>query len=93
MPSDENFTIASEATRVNGWTKDKIMKETANNKLSFPEVWSGFLEWRGHIGFNLDKDIYLCAYNGYDFDFRVIIHELRRFRIHKVHNFKLLDPW
>ena len=37
-PSDENFTIATEATRVNGWTKDKFMKETANNKLSFPEV-------------------------------------------------------
>ena len=82
MPSDENFTIASEATRVNGWTKDSFLEDTTTNKLSFPEVWSGFLEWLGHIGFNLDKDIYLCAYNGYGFDFRVIIHELRRFGIH-----------
>ena len=27
MPSDENFEIDSGATRVNGWTKDKFMKE------------------------------------------------------------------
>ena len=93
MPIDENFTIEPEATKVNGWTKESFLKDTTSKKLSFPEVWSGFLEWLGHIGLNLDEDIYLCAYNGYGFDFRIIIHELRRFGIYNMHNFKLLDPW
>ena len=93
MPSDENFTIASEATKVNGWTKKTFLEELTPKPLSFPEVWSEFLDWLRHIGFNLDKDIYLCVYNGYGFDFRVLIHELRRFGIYQVHNFKLLDPW
>ena len=63
-----------------------------DNKLSFLKVWELFINWVENLGFNLKKDIYLCAYNGYDFDFRVMIHELRREGYEIQQNFKLVDP-
>ena len=35
----------------------------------------------------------LCAFNGYHFDFRVLLHHLREENIAHTHNFLLLDPW
>ena len=93
MSKDENFTIERDATRVNGWTKESLLKAITSPDQTFPKVWSEFLDWLVEIGLDLDQDIYLCAYNGFDFDFRVIINELRRFGIYEIHNFKLLDPW
>ena len=93
MPSDEHFIIDKEATKVNGWTKEQFLKDINGKELSFKEVWIQFLEWLDSIGLDNLENIYLCAYNGYKFDFRVLIHELRRFGIYSVPNFKLLDPW
>ena len=35
----------------------------------------------------------LCAYNGYHFDFRVLLHHLRAEKIALSHDFLLIDPW
>jgi len=93
IPKDENFTISEEATKVNGWTKKKFLEAITPTDQTISQVWSEFLHWLVEIGLDFDQDIYLCAYNGFRFDFRVIINELRRFDIYKIQNFKLIDPW
>ena len=92
IPKDPNFTISPEATKVNGWTKESLIKAYKGIIFSFWEVWSLFLCWLKDIGFDIDKDIYLCAYNGYHFHFRMLVCEFRRAGLEKTRNFKLLDP-
>jgi len=77
-PTNEKFEIHPKASEVNGFKRPEFDEKVGINKLSMLEVWKLFITWIEGLGFNLKKDIYLCAYNGYHFDFRVVIHELRR---------------
>ena len=87
MPKDKDFTIHKYSTAINKWTKKKLLKALGDQKTMFHEVWTKFLVWLKTLGFKNFENIYLCAYNGFHFDFKVIVNELRRFDCHFHFNF------
>ena len=92
-PSDENFEIQAAAAMVHGLTRESLQRRLGDKRPNILDVWYDFIYWLHTIGFDLTKDIYLCAYNGFTYDFRVIIHDLRRLGYEIQTNFKLIDPW
>ena len=77
-PKDPNFTIPAGASGVHGWTKERLLALPENERPTFNVVWKNFLKWlREETMINLEHNVFLCAYNGFGFDFRLIVHNLK----------------
>ena len=51
------------------------------------------MDWIKTLPIDQDKRIILCAYNGFGFDYRVLIHNLEEFGIKITLDCWLIDPW
>ena len=76
-PKDnEHFEIHQEASEVHGWTKDGLLSLPIDQRPSIKKAWFDFLSWAKEIRMLKKKPIVLCSYNGFGFDFRVLIQNL-----------------
>ena len=41
----------------------------------------------------MDHNVFLCAFNGFGFDFRLIVHDLKSFNLPFAQRWVLVDPW
>ena len=79
-PKDnDDFDIPSGATEVHGWTKDELLSLPIEERPNIKDAWISFLAWAEETKVLKDEPIVLCAYNGFGFDFRLLIHNLRYF--------------
>ena len=93
-PKDPNFTIAEGAAAVHRWTKEKLLALPEYERPTFDVVWKNFLKWlREETTINMDHNVFLCAYNGLGFDFRLIVHDLKSYNLPFAQRWVLVDPW
>ena len=69
------------------------MKKPVLHRPKFDIDWTGFLDWISALDLEPEKQIVLCAYNGFCFDFRVLLFHLDRYNIKIAPNILLIDPW
>ena len=93
-PPVEDFEIHPKATEVHGWTKEKLLALPQRERPSFAQAWSQ-LKKQLKICKDLlyDRNVILCAYNGFGFDFRILVHHWDYFGLRVQKNFILVDPW
>jgi len=93
-PKDnDDFEIAPGATEVHGWTKHELLSLPIEERPNIKDAWISFLAWAKETRVLEDKPIVLCAYNGFGFDFRLLIHNLRYFDHEITEDLLLIDPW
>ena len=79
---------------MHGWTKERLLALPENERPTFNVVWKNFLKWlREETPINLEYNVFLCAYNGFGFDFRLIIHNLKSINLPFAQRWVLVDPW
>ena len=91
-PSDPNWTIPISATRKNKIYKDEFLAKPENKRKDFATVWSEFMNWIATSHPSRGSDFVLCAYNGFDYDFRLLLHHLKENAIKLPKNCWLMDP-
>ena len=69
------------------------MKKPVLQRPKLDIVWAKFLGWISALDLDPTKQIILCAYNGFCFDFRVLLIHLDRYNIKIAPNTLLIDPW
>ena len=92
-PRNQDFEIHPEAYDIHGWSKDDLLELPLEKRPYLDQVWNQFLEWIKTLAIAPDNRIILCAYNGFGFDFRVLIHNLEEFGIKIALDCWLIDPW
>lgn len=79
-PPTEDFEIHPKATEVHGWTKEKLLALPKEQRPNLIEAWSALIEkLKNNLEINLKQNKFLCAFNGFGFDFRVLLHNLDYF--------------
>ena len=93
-PGSLDFHIHPDATEINGWNRKKLLALPVAERPTFDKVWKNFLKWMREDGkINPQQNICLSAYNGFGFDFRVILNNLRYFGVSWKKEYILVDPW
>ena len=64
----------------------------AQQRPTFDKIWEDFLEWLTSNGFDLKKQIVLCAFNGLTFDHKLLVYHLKQYNIPLLHNIIFIDP-
>ena len=91
-PSDPNFVIPLKASEKNNIYKDEFLEKPKNKRKDFATVWSEFMNWIATNHPSGGSNFVLCAYNGFDFDFRLLLHHLKENAIKIPKNCYLIDP-
>ena len=91
-PSDPNFVIPLAASKKNKIYKDELLEKPENKRKDFATVWSEFMNWITTNHPSKTSNFVLCAYNGFDFDFRLLVYHLKENAIKIPKNCYLIDP-
>ena len=90
---NEDFEINLGAANVHGWTKERLLSLPNSERPTIKDAWIAFFSWAKEVTLLKDKPIVLCAYNGFLFDYRLLIHNLSYFGYVIKDTILLIDPW
>ena len=86
------FRMAEGASKKNGITKEALFKMPAKQRPTFDKLWADFLDWLTENALDLKKPLVLCAFSGFTFDHKLLIHHLKEYNISLPRTFILIDP-
>jgi len=92
-PANPDFVINPKASKKHGIYKEEFLKKDPSKRKGFATVWDEFLDFIESNHFHLTDRFVLCAFNGFRFDFRVLLFHLKEFNIKLPKNTLLVDPW
>ena len=87
-----NFRMSQGAMKKNGLSKEALFKMPADQRPTFDKVWADFLDWLSENGYDLKKHIVFCAFSGFTFDHKLLVHHLKQYNIALPRTFLLIDP-
>ena len=90
---NDEFEIHPEATAIHGWSKEKLLELPIAQRPTIKDAWIDFISWAKKTTMLPKKPLVLCAYNGFGFDFRILIDNLSYFDFEIKNNILLIDPW
>ena len=56
-------------------------------------MWEHFMSWLRKQNYSMEQPILLCAFNGFDFDFKILLHHLKSYSIELPKTWYLIDPF
>ena len=80
-PSDPNFQIYYGATVIHKWTKESLMNLNSDQRPTLDIAWKQFEIWLSDHLKSLHKPVILCAFNGFKFDFMILMKNLDHYGI------------
>ena len=92
-PANPDFVIHADASKKHGIYKEEFLKKDPSKRKGFATVWDEFLDFLKSNHFDKTDRVVLCAYNGFRFDFRVLLFHLKEFNFKLPKNTLLVDPW
>ena len=69
-----------------------MKKIPEDKRKDFATVWSEFIDWFAIRPPKRGSNFVFCAYNGFDYDFRLLLHHLKENAIKLPKNCFLIDP-
>ena len=93
-PYDPDCVFTMKASSINKVTRQSLYQKPESERPVFHRAWKQFLQWLDEIGYDLTEPIVLCAFNGFNFDFKLILHHLELYKeSYELRKIYLVDPF
>ena len=75
-PKHDQWEVHDDAERVNVWNRKRLMNLPEDQRPTLDKAWEKFLIWLKGTRKSLEKPVIFCAYNGFKFDFYLLMIHL-----------------